>query len=47
MWNHRLKVLFISSGTNQYFDGEAGATGGLAGESEMYPYVSFTVSVDG
>ena len=43
----QLKVLSILSGTSQYFDGEAGATGGLAGESEMFPYVSFTVSVDG
>ncbi|KAK9917348.1 hypothetical protein WJX75_003410 [Coccomyxa subellipsoidea] len=42
-----LASLFGSSGTSQYFDGEAGATGGLAGESEMFPYVSFTVSVDG
>ncbi len=29
-------------GTNHYYDGDGGA-----GESEMFPYVSFTISVDG
>ena len=37
-------------GTKQYFDGDAGAgsAGVAAGvDGEMYPYVSFTVSIDG
>ena len=32
----------MRAGTNQYFDGEGGA-----GEAEMFPYVSFSISVDG
>jgi hypothetical protein len=36
------------SGTSQYFDGDSGATAGAAvGDSEMFAYVSFTISIDG
>jgi len=35
------------AGTSQYFDGDDKGAAGLAGEAEMYPYVSFTISVDG
>ena len=34
------------AGTSQYFDGDDKGAAGLAGDSEMYPYVSFTISVD-
>ncbi|CAL5223599.1 g6138 [Coccomyxa viridis] len=42
-----LGSLFGNSGTSQYFDGDDKGAAGLAGDSEMYPYVSFTISVDG
>ena len=35
------------AGTNQYFDGDDKGAAGLAGDIEMYPYVSFSISVDG
>ncbi|KAK9839479.1 hypothetical protein WJX81_004823 [Elliptochloris bilobata] len=37
-----LSSLFGSQGTNQFYDGEGGV-----GEAEMFPYVSFSISVDG
>lgn len=39
--------LHVVAGTSQYFDGDDKGAAGLAGDSEMYPYVSFTISVDG
>ena len=39
--------LCVITGTSQYFDGDDKGAAGLAGDSEMYPYVSFTISVDG
>ena len=34
-------------GAKQYFEGDAGSNAGLAGaDSEMYPYVSFTISIE-
>jgi hypothetical protein len=36
------------AGQAQYFEADSGATAGLPiGDSEMYPYVSFTISIDG
>ena len=41
--------MLSDAGTNQFYDNEAAASGPQAGvgESEMYPYVSFTLSIDG
>lgn len=48
---HPLKLALVMrldcAGTSQYFDGDDKGMAGLAGDSEMYPYVSFTISVDG
>ena len=48
---HPLELALIvgsdCAGTSQYFDGDDKGVAGLAGDSEMYPYVSFTISVDG
>ncbi|KAK9815311.1 hypothetical protein WJX72_001409 [[Myrmecia] bisecta] len=47
----QLTSMFGTAGSNKYFDGEGGGsanTAAVAGaESDMYPYVSMTVSIDG
>lgn len=36
------------AGTKQFYDGETtGGAGASVGDTEMYPYVSFTISIDG
>lgn len=43
-----LASLFGSNGTKQFYDNEtSGGAGASVGDSEMFPYVSFTISIDG
>ena len=36
------------AGTKQYYDGDAsGGAAASVGDTEMFPYVSFTISIDG
>ena len=44
---HSAELYMAGAGTNQYFDGDDKGASGLAGDTEMYPYVSFSISVDG
>jgi len=43
-----LGSMFGSNGTKQFYDNEAsGNAGAGVGDTEMFPYVSFTISIDG
>jgi len=38
----------FAAGTKQFYDNEAsGNAGAGVGDTEMFPYVSFTISIDG
>jgi hypothetical protein len=41
-----LSHVFFPSAGGSHFEGDSGSAAGLAAEGEMFPYVSFTLSID-
>lgn len=42
-----LGSMFGTNGTKQFYDNETSQSSGGVGDTEMFPYVSFTISIDG